>query len=234
MARIHYLQHVPFEGLGSIEGWLTDNGHTLSSTHLYHQASLPDITTFDMLIVMGGPMGIYDYREHPWLKQEKSFIRACIDASKPVLGICLGAQLIADVLGGKVTHNPEKEIGWFPVEVTTQGKDTAIGTLLAEAKDVLHWHGDTFAIPPGAIHLARSAACEHQAFLNNERVLGLQFHLEMTPAGAAALCSECAHELVPARYVQSANEILAPATYFQQLNQVMQAILAQLLARAHK
>ena len=232
MAHIHYLQHVPFEGLGSIESWLVDNGHTLSSTHLYEQASLPDITAFDMLIVMGGPMGIYDYHEHPWLKQEKQFIRASIDAGKPALGICLGAQLIADVLGGKVTRNPEKEIGWFPIEVTAEGRDTAIGQLLAEADDVFHWHGDTFAIPPGAIHLACSDACEHQAFLYDGRVLGLQFHLEVTPAGAAALCSECAHELVPARYVQTANEILAPAGYFQHINQLMQGILSHLLARA--
>lgn len=232
MAHIHYLQHVPFEGLGSIESWLVDNGHTLSSTHLYEQASLPDITAFDMLIVMGGPMGIYDYHEHPWLKQEKQFIRASIDAGKPVLGICLGAQLIADVLGGKVTRNPEKEIGWFPVEVTAEGRDTAIGQLLAEADDTFHWHGDTFAIPPSAIHLARSDACEHQAFLYDGRVLGLQFHLEVTPAGAAALCSECAHELVPARYVQTANEILAPAGYFQHINQLMQGILTHLLACA--
>lgn len=231
MAHIHYLQHVPFEGLGSIESWLVDNGHTLSSTHLYEQEALPDITAFDMLIVMGGPMGIYDYHEHPWLKPEKKFIRACIDAGKPVLGICLGAQLIADVLGGKVTRNPEKEIGWFSIEVTAEGRDTAIGQLLAEADDTFHWHGDTFAIPPGAIHLARSDACEHQAFLYDGRVLGLQFHLEVTPAGAAALCSECAHELVPARYVQTANEILAPAGYFQHINQLMQGILSQLLAR---
>ena len=233
MAHIHYLQHVPFEGLGSIESWLVDNGHTLSSTHLYEQAYLPDITAFDMLIVMGGPMGIYDYHEHPWLKQEKKFIRASIDAGKTVLGICLGAQLIADVLGGKVTRNPDKEIGWFPVEVTTQGMDTAIGALLAEAEDVFHWHGDTFAIPPGAIHLARSAACEHQAFLYDGRVLGLQFHLEVTPAGAAALCSECANELTPARYVQTASEILAPAEYFQHINQLMQRILTQLLTPGH-
>lgn len=233
MARIHYLQHVPFEGLGSIEAWLTDNGHSLSSTHLYEQAHLPDIATFDMLIVMGGPMGIYDYHDQPWLKQEKQFIRASIDAGKPVLGICLGAQLIADVLGGNVTRNPEKEIGWFPIEVTADGRGTAIGELLAGTDDVFHWHGDTFAIPPGAIHLARSAACEHQAFLYDERVLGLQFHLEITPAGAAALCSECAHELVPARYVQTANEILAPTGYFQHINQLMQAILAQLLVSRH-
>ena len=230
--RVHVLQHVPFEGLGSIESWLVDNGHTLSSTHLYEQEALPDITAFDMLIVMGGPMGIYDYHEHPWLKPEKKFIRACIDAGKPVLGICLGAQLIADVLGGKVTRNPEKEIGWFSIEVTAEGRDTAIGPLLAEADDVFHWHGDTFAIPPGAIHLARSDACEHQAFLYDGHVLGLQFHLEVTPAGAAALCSECAHELVPARYVQTANEILAPAGYFQHINQLMQGILSHLLARA--
>lgn len=232
MAHVHYLQHVPFEALGSIEAWLSANHHTVSSTHLYAQEPLPDVTALEMLVVMGGPMGIYDYHEHPWLKPEKQFIRACIEAGKPVLGICLGAQLIADVLGGKVTRNPEKEIGWFPIEVTAQGRDTRIGQLLADAGDVFHWHGDTFAMPPGAIHLARSAACAHQAFLYDGRVLGLQFHLEVTPAGAAALCSECAHELVPARYVQTANEILAPAEYFNRINRLMQGILAQLVPRA--
>lgn len=231
MARVHYLQHVPFEGLGCIAEWLAAEGHAVTGTHLYADESLPEVNSLDWLIVMGGPMGVHDEALHPWLAQEKRFIRDCVQAGKTVLGICLGAQLIADVLGGRVTRNPEKEIGWFPIEVTDSGRQTRIGALLAGAGEVLHWHGDTFSIPPGAVHLATSAACANQAFLYEERVLGLQCHLEITPAGAAALCSECSAELLPANYVQTANEILAPTEYFTRINTLMADILAALAPR---
>lgn len=226
--RVHYLQHVAFEGLGSIEPWLRDHGHTLHCTRLYDGELPPPVTALDWLIVMGGPMGIYDYDDHPWLREEKAFIRACIDAGKTVLGICLGAQLIADVLGAPVTRNREKEIGWFPIEVKGSARTTAIGQALADATEVFHWHGDTFALPGGAIHLARSAACDNQAFLYSERVLGLQCHLETTTEGAADLCNACADELVPGRFIQRAEEILATPERFSANHRVMDAILAAL------
>ena len=121
--KVHYLQHVFFEGLGYIENWLTKNNHTISSTRFYeHGYRLPEAENIDVLIVMGGPMGVYDEDRFPWLKEEKTFIRNCIQSGKKVLGICLGAQLIADCLGAKVDKAAHKEIGWFPVTPTEECK----------------------------------------------------------------------------------------------------------------
>ena len=114
--RAHYLQHVPFEGLGSIEPWLQNAGYEISHTQFFNLGVLPSIDEIELLIVMGGPMSVNDETENPWLVKEKKFIRSTIEAGKPVLGICLGAQLISNSMGGKVFSNSEKEIGWFPVE----------------------------------------------------------------------------------------------------------------------
>ena len=112
--RVHYLQHVPFEGIGSMEPFLIDGGHRVSSTRLYLRATLPPIDAFDWLIVMGGPMGVGDEGRYKWLAREKAFIKAVVESGKIVLGICLGAQLIAEALGAAVTKNRCREIGWFP------------------------------------------------------------------------------------------------------------------------
>ncbi|MCG8378009.1 MAG: type 1 glutamine amidotransferase, partial [Proteobacteria bacterium] len=110
---IHFLQHVPFEGLGSIENYINEKSHHLSCSRLYLDQELPSVNDLDWLFVMGGPMGIYDEDQYPWLDREKKFIKQCIDSGKIVLGFCLGAQLIADVLGAKVYKNQYREIGWF-------------------------------------------------------------------------------------------------------------------------
>lgn len=204
--KIHCFQHVAFEGLGAIEGWLTARGHTLTCTRFYAGETAPAAADgFDWLIVMGGPMNIYQYRDHPWLKAEKRVIREAVAAGKRVLGVCLGAQLIADALGGKVYQNAEREIGWFPVTAVPEGKESPFA--FPETTTVLHWHGDTFSLPPGGVWLARSAGCENQAFAVGTRVLGLQFHLEMTPPDVARIASACADELTGGRYVQSAVEL---------------------------
>ncbi|MDF3059272.1 MAG: amidotransferase [Rariglobus sp.] len=206
--KIHWFQHVPFEGLGSIESWLLARGHTLTCTRFYAGEAAPaTVDEFDWLIIMGGPMNIYQYRDHPWLRAEKRVIREAAAANKRVLGVCLGAQLIADALGGKVYQNTEKEIGWFPVTAVPEG--TGSPFMFPDETTVFHWHGDTFSLPPGGVWLARSEACEHQAFAIGSRVLGLQFHLEMTAGDVERITAECADELTPAPHVQSAAEILA-------------------------
>ena len=204
--KIHWFQHVPFEGLGAIEGWLLARGHTLTCTRFYAGETAPaGVDGFDWLIIMGGPMNIYQYRDHPWLRAEKRVIRDAVAAGKRVLGVCLGAQLIADALGGKVYQNDEREIGWFPVTAVPEGKDSPFA--FPPETVVFHWHGDTFSLPPGGVWLARSEGCEHQAFAIGAHVLGLQFHLEMTPADVARIARECAGELTPGRFVQSTEVI---------------------------
>jgi GMP synthase-like glutamine amidotransferase len=213
--RIQVLQHVPFEGPAGIADWAAAHGHPLALTHLYRGDPLPAPDGFDRLVVMGGPMGIYDEQDHPWLGPEKAFLRAAIAAGKTIIGVCLGAQLLADVLGAPVYRNAHKEIGWLPIELTPEGLADPIFGQLAPGLTVYHWHGDTFPLPPGALHLARSEGCEHQAFLYRGRVLGLQFHLETTPQSLAALVSNCADEIVPGPFVQDAATMLAadPAAY---------------------
>jgi GMP synthase-like glutamine amidotransferase len=228
--RAHTFQHVPFEGLGSIEPWLLSHGFELTYTRFYESSALPDPNEIDLLIIMGGPMSVNDEGTFPWLKLEKQFVREMVSLGKPILGICLGAQLIASALGANVYANPMKEIGWFTIHAqTSNNHDCAFRFPASET--VFHWHGETFDLPPGAIRLARSEACLNQAFQIGERIIGLQFHLETTTALAQALVSHCADELIPAKYVQSADAILsAPGSRYQSINTLMDRILNFLLA----
>lgn len=226
--RAHFLQHVPFEGLGSIEPWLVAHGYTVSRTRFFESAELPDPGTIDVLIIMGGPMSVNDEDRFPWLRAEKHFIRDVVRAGKPVLGICLGAQLIASAHGAPVYPNPVKEIGWLPVCGVPPQTDGAFA--FPPSTTVFHWHGETFDLPEGAMHLARSEGCENQAFQLGAKVIGLQFHLETTPASARALVTHCRHELVPSEYIQTEEEILSvPASQYESINHWMTRILAYLL-----
>jgi GMP synthase-like glutamine amidotransferase len=226
--RVHWLQHADFEDLGCIGPWLVARDAVISSTRLYAGEQLPRPDEFDVLIVMGGPMNIYEYAAHPWLRAEKALIRAAIAQGRRVLGICLGAQLIADVLGGPVRPSAESEIGWFPLKKTAEGGRHPLMAGLAETFLAFHWHGDTYALPPGAVRLAESEACAQQAFAwDGNRVLGLQFHLEVTYDNAVAWFR---HERIsPARYVQTPEQILAERKAFDANNDGMRAVLAQFL-----
>jgi len=235
--RIHYFQHVPFEGLGSIAGWTTAQHHAVTATRLYAGDPLPIVAEIDWLVVMGGPMGVHDERELPWLVDEKRVIGNAIHAGKSVLGVCLGAQLIADVLGARVYRNQHREIGWFPIELTAAGMQSALGQAIGGVGtstqplapsprfDVFHWHGDTFDLPVRATHLARSAACEQQGFSIEDRIIGLQFHLETTPETAATLIQNCPDDLAEGRYVQSAAEMLDSVPRFATANAIMTRLL---------
>jgi GMP synthase (glutamine-hydrolysing) len=224
MAAIHWLQHVPFEGLGSMETWFNEQGHNLVCTRLWAGDTLPSLDSFDALIVMGGPMGIYDHDEYPWLIDEKAFLAQVVGRDIPTLGICLGAQLLADVLGAKVRANPDKEIGWFPVS-RVRNIPAFLKSVLPEKMTAFHWHGDTFGIPDKAVSLYSSKACEHQAFLYKDHVIGLQFHLETTRESAAALIDNCRVELVQNSWIMTEKEILSSDQLFDEINSVMFALI---------
>ena len=228
MMNIHWLQHVPFEGLASIETWARARGHHITVTRLHEGETLPAPGHLDWLVVMGGPMNIYEEDKFPWLVAEKRFIKSVIEAGKVVLGVCLGAQLIADVLGGPVRRNMHKEIGWFPVRKTGAAARSRVCEVLPAELEVFHWHGDTFALPPGAVHVACSAACENQAFSRDERVVGLQFHLETTPASARRLAQHCGDELVAGPFIQTTETMLADEQRFEQINQTLWKLLDRL------
>jgi len=223
--RAHFLQHVPFEGLGSIEHWLRSNEAEVTETQLYASPELPNPRDLDLLIVMGGPMSVNDEDRFPWLIDEKRFIRSAIDAGKAILGVCLGAQLIASAMGARVYRNRVKEIGWFPVQGVSPS-DRPIFPF-PSTMEVFHWHGETFDLPPGAVRLAKSAVCENQAFQLGRTVIGLQFHLETTLESAQEIVTHCRAELSPSQYVQSEKDILAaPPEKYRAVNRLLARMLS--------
>jgi GMP synthase-like glutamine amidotransferase len=229
--KVHFLQHVPFEGLGSIDPWLRQAEAEVSCTKFFEDSKLPKLDDIDFVIVMGGPMSVNDEAAFEWLKAEKKFIRCAIEANKAVLGICLGAQLIANSLGKNVYPNSEKEIGWFPVTAVA-GNDSSEHFNFPDQATVFHWHGETFDLPENAVLLASSPACVNQAFQLGRNVLGFQFHLETTPSNVAEMVANCGGELLPSRYVQSEEDILkASSSTYLSINSLMADALDWLVFR---
>lgn len=222
--RLHYIQHVPFEDLAKIEEWAKYRGHEISRTLLFDNQELPGLDEFDWLVIMGGPMNIYEENQYPWLLREKRFILDAIASNKIVLGICLGGQLMADVLGGKVHKNAQKEIGWHPVKLTLEGQESRIFKVLPKEFMAFHWHGDTFDIPPQALRAAESEGCANQAFSIGKAV-GLQFHLESSVDSIGHLIENCSDELVKGEYIQSPEELLAHTDRFPEINRLMALFL---------
>lgn len=222
--RIHSLEHEPFEGLGNIEVWAKSKGHRITRTLLFKNEKLPETSDFDWLFIMGGSMNIYEEDKFPWLKEEKDFIAKAIAANKIILGICLGSQLLADVLGGKVSKNKLKEIGWFPVSLTREARDSSIFSILPGTFTAFHWHGDTFKIPNGARRIAQSEGCANQAF-EYGRAIGLQFHLEYSKKSIDLMFKNCSDELVDGKYIQTADEIISKMGYVTGMNKTLNLIL---------
>jgi GMP synthase (glutamine-hydrolysing) len=174
-------RHVPFESLGRIAPLLDQRGIACDYADLYQEgAPVPDSASYAGLIFLGGPMSAND--PLPFLDRERAILARAVDAGQPLLGICLGSQLIAGVLGAGVHRNREKEIGWFDIHFTGAAADDPLFAGIPGPETVFHWHGDTWDLPAGATLLASSEACANQAFHAGRNIYGLQFHLEVTPA----------------------------------------------------
>ena len=216
--RLHCLQHVPFEGLGTIADWAAQREHTTTFTRFYENDALPFLEAVDMLVILGGPMGVYSERDLPWLAAEKSFIEQAIAADKIVVGVCLGAQLIAEVLGGRVYRHTQPEIGWWPLHLTETGQTHTLTQGTPPTFTTFHWHHDTYDLPNGCINLAISQACAQQMFIYGNKVLGLQFHAEATQRSVWEMIEKDAAQWPRGLFVQSPEEILAIPQFFD-LNQ---------------
>jgi GMP synthase-like glutamine amidotransferase len=227
--RFHWLQNVAFEDAANVGVWAGRRGYDVTGTRLYAGEALPEVGEIDALAIMGGPMNIYQHRDYPWLPDEKRFIERAIRLGTPVVGVCLGAQLIADVLGARVTQNPQIEIGWFPVTLTPEAADSRIAGALPKQFLAFHWHGDTFAIPAGATRLAESKACANQAFAYANNVLALQFHLDYSAASVETMLDHCGHELIEAPFVQDRQQITGALARTEDTRQLLGSLLESFL-----
>lgn len=225
----HCLLHVTYEGIGCIENWLIANSFNITYTHLYKNELLPDIEDIHFLIIMGGPMSVYETDKYSWISDEMSFMRKAIDMGKPVLGICLGSQLLAAVLGAKVYPNKHKEIGWYDIYKTETGEKSLLLKGFPKQVPVFHWHGDTFDLPELCEQLFYSEYTENQAFQYKTNVLGLQFHLESTEETLAIMIKEGWAEIKEEIGIQSADEIKQKKMLTCNTNNLMFLILDQLV-----
>lgn len=222
--KIHFLQHVHYETPAYLIDWAEANRHEYSITELYKNKNLPGKEEFDFLVVMGGPMNIYEEEKYPWLAEEKKFIRKAIDSGKHVLGICLGSQLIADALGAKVYPNRHKEIGWFPVFKNEFSCFTCTRYLDREIP-TFHWHGETFDLPSGTDRLYSSEATPNQGFAYGENVVALQFHWEVKRENIEEWLSHASNDLTPGPYVQSVEQMLKHPDDFDYMNGRLEKLL---------
>jgi GMP synthase (glutamine-hydrolysing) len=181
MTRCIAIRHVAFEDAGLLAPLLVERGMTLRYIEAGVDAfDAADILATDLVVVLGGPIGVYEEERYPVLREEFAALRPRLAQKRPTLGICLGAQMIAKLLGAPVGPGPRKEIGWANVDLSDAGR----GSVLAPLADVpvLHWHGDNAGLPDGAVSLASTPACPHQAFSVGDTILALQFHIEADPA----------------------------------------------------
>jgi GMP synthase-like glutamine amidotransferase len=226
--RIHCLQHADSEGLANIMPWLAGRGHKVTCTQLHKNGKLPPMSSFDWLIIMGGPMNADEEQKYRWLKTEKSFIKDSVKSGKIVLGVCLGAQLIARCLGAKVKKNRHKEIGWHKVWLTPAGKKSILFRGFPVSFTPIHWHGDTFALPRGIKSLASSAACKNQAFENSGRVFAVQFHIEYSPKHIRDFFRFEKESEVKGKYEQGEKQILSNPVLFRKLKKFTELMLSNI------
>lgn len=205
-------QHSPLEGPSLIGDWASGRGHELRMHPWHASGAVPYNGSWDALIVLGGPMAVYEQDRYPWIREEQRLMRQTLEEGKQVLGICLGAQLLADVLGGRVYPQGHQEIGWYPLFHQKHALDEVLlHDLIEEHPMAMHWHGDCFEIPPGCRHLASSQACANQAFAYGRQALGLQFHWEFSRETLQQMLDNEGFLMPEGTHVQAPSQIMQQA-----------------------
>jgi GMP synthase-like glutamine amidotransferase len=228
----HCIQHLPNEGPGHAADWLLANGHSLTFTRFFEpNPVLPAMADFDGLLILGGSMSVQDEAAFSWLRAEKEFLREVLRAGKITLGICLGAQLLALALGGEVKPNPEPEIGFWTVRFSGRALEHPLLRGWPEKAAVMHWHRDTFVLPPGAVRVGMSAGCATQGFVWGDGIVGLQFHPEMTREMVEELMHAEGHETASEeQFVQTAAQIRERLKSVWKGRKLLEQLLANMVA----
>ena len=219
MSEFLVLQHTECEDLGTIANVMSQRGIGCKYVRLFDGEPVPhDPGTFSGIIILGGPMNVYEEDEFPYLKYEDILIKKAIMKDMPILGICLGGQLIAKAAGAVVSKGTKKEIGWYKLSLTEDSRRDKVFNTLPQELNVFQWHGDTFDIPEGAIRLAGSGLFPNQAYRIGSRIYGIQFHLEVTKEMISQWISEYREELSTLNYINASNIISDTLAYIETLN----------------
>jgi GMP synthase (glutamine-hydrolysing) len=195
-SQVLVLQHARSEGLGTIEGALRDAGHSYRYVRTFEGETVPkNSDQLDGLVIMGGPMGVYEHAKHCFLKHEMKLIESFLKEKKPILGVCLGSQLLASALGAEVKKGPRKEIGWYQIHLSAKAPSDRLWKGQPSSFTAYHWHGDIFDLPADAESLASSDMTPLQAFRFGENVYGFLFHMEVTREQIQTMLREFAEEI---------------------------------------
>lgn len=225
--RVHCIIHADFETPGYYETWAQKNGLDCTITHIAKNEPLPSVDDFDILLCMGGPQSPLQIEQYPYLSDEIALIKQAVAQDKKVLGVCLGAQLIAESYGAKTEKSPHKEVGVFPLSLTEEGKADPFIQHFPEQFHSAHWHNDMPGIPPQAKILAHSEGCPRQIVCFSPKVYGFQCHLELSQERISWLIAHCPGDLSPARYVQEPEAILAQD--YNAINQHLELFLQKFI-----
>ncbi|RLB15687.1 MAG: amidotransferase [Deltaproteobacteria bacterium] len=230
--RLHLLEHDPYDfSRTNITIWAEKRGYELHQTYICRNERLPSLDDQDWLMVMGGSQHVWEEEAHPWLVEEKAFIRKAMERGKPVLGICFGAQLIAEILGAEIFPNTHKEIGWHEVQLTAEGKKSFLLRNIPDRFTSFHWHSDHFSLPPGCTRLARSTPTPNQAFICKDwPIVGLQFHPEYTREMVTFFANREGDEWAPDPFVSGKEKVLRETGEIQETYWLMETLLENMEA----
>ncbi len=217
------ITHADFETPGIIEQWALDNAHTFKTEKPYKGNKLSDVSHFDFLIIMGGPQSPLKLEEFPYLLSEIDLIKTAISKNKKILGFCLGAQLIGEALGAKTERSPEKEVGVYPISLTSEGVKDPLFEDFPDNFPVIHWHNDMPGLTENSVLLALSQGCPHQVVRYKNNIYGFQCHMEITLGGIKTMIEAVPEDLAQTKFTQSASELLKQN--YSSINNFMRTIL---------
>jgi GMP synthase-like glutamine amidotransferase len=218
---IHYYQHVNYEGLGCIQQWSVQNGHNLTKTNFKNEEPIPIPDLYDVLIIMGGPMSVHDESKYPWLTKEKRSINRALNDGKKVIGICLGAQLLAEVLGAKVSKSEHQEIGWHKISLTEEAVGIRHFESFPKEYHTFHWHGEEFSLPQNCTRIAFSEGCKNQIFTYGDIAAGFQCHPEQTEYSIGRILDRAGSSIKPGKYVSTKEQIISDIHYAKPNNDLL-------------